>query len=931
MKLLQNQTNPTYKQKSTSDFNLTTFSGFARPSNKRKHNDSDNDSDNETESDEDTELDDSQESTQDDSEPDNKDGGSSDESDDSDSSSDSESDDSENEYDESKPDQYAINLLKKKYRHNKKATGKTIASLYSSAVVSMDSKYKSMGTSQSKTTYKKVLDACKDLDNKLKDSMEKSKSKFKMSQFIDSIDKKRRNTGNSGNSGNTGNLNNGTIVPLNNIFNTDNKDNKNDKKNNDAYNKAVDDMIFTILFTDPNFLNQNIIFGQNNMDMNDDGYDGYDGYDDGDEGDEDDECEECDEFCEDGCEHNKKKAELSAKNAGKLDKEFEELYDQDNITTQNGLKYFKTLTADKKRMYLEKLKQVKHAFKEEEKRPNYMKILDCDTTESNKALILQKITTFDNLKGSSEFFKLKSWINKIMKVPFGKYVKPPVTKSDGSEKIREYLKGVRKHLDNGIYGHETTKDQLIKILAHTITNPQEGGNVFALQGPPGVGKTALIQDGVAKALGRPYSFISLGGATDACFLEGHDYTYEGSNHGRIVELLQQAGCMNPVIYFDELDKVSETAKGEEIINILMHITDATQNSHFNDKYFGGLDFDLSKAIIIFSFNEEHKISRILRDRMKIIRVKGYKMLDKINIAKDYLIPKLIKQIGLEDIKIEFSDEILSWMIDSYTNEGGVRRLKELINDILLEINLRKLEDNKLNGNKIGSHIIINQEMLTNDLLKKKKKIEHLKINGEAKVGIVNGLWANELGVGGLIPIECCWIPATDKLQLELTGMQGKVMKESMSVARTIAWRILPEEVKNTINSKWKDTFDYGIHIHCPDGATPKDGPSAGGAITTCLISLLSNIPVHNNVAMTGEINLKGQITAIGGLEEKIFGAKKAGATLVLCPKENSHDLDEIINKFPTLFDDNFKVKSVDNIWDVLDIVLVKKMDWVRFD
>ena len=228
-----------------------------------------------------------------------------------------------------------------------------------------------------------------------------------------------------------------------------------------------------------------------------------------------------------------------------------------------------------------------------------------------------------------------------MKVPFGKYVKPPVNKTDGPDKIREYLKGVRKHLDDGIYGHETTKDQLIKILAHTITNPQEGGNVFALQGPPGVGKTALIQDGVAKALGRPYSFISLGGATDACFLEGHDYTYEGSNHGRIVELLQQAGCMNPVIYFDELDKVSETAKGEEIINILMHITDATQNSHFNDKYFGGLDFDLSKAIIIFSFNDEQKISRILRDRMKIIRVKGYKMLDKIKIAKDYLIPKLI--------------------------------------------------------------------------------------------------------------------------------------------------------------------------------------------------------------------------------------------------------------------------------------------------
>ncbi len=925
-----------------------------KPSNKRKKPESESE---ESESGTETGTE-----TESDSESDSKSntGGSSD-SDSGSDSSDSESSDSENELDESNPDTYALNLLKKKYRHNKKSTNKYIANLYSKSVVSLDTKFKSMKNSDSKSKFKKVLDACKDLDNKLKDSMEKSKSKFKISQFIEQSENKRRNTNNFNGSGGSGGLggfgsfggfnnsgfssnifaNNlgptgptgpnstlGPIVPKDNKGTKNNKNNKDNKDDKNTFNKAMDEMIFTILFTDPN------LFGSSNIMLDDfNGFSGYnqdEEYEEGEDGDE--ECEECDEFCEDGCDHKKKSTKQDdAKNVGKIDKEFEELYDQDNITTQNGLKYFKTLTPEKKRLYLEKLKQVKHAFKDEEKRPNYMKILDCDTTESNKALILQKITTFDNLKGSSEFFKLKSWINKIMKVPFGKYVKPPVSKTDGSEKIREYLKGVRKHLDDGIYGHETTKDQLIKILAHTITNPQEGGNVFALQGPPGVGKTALIQDGVAKALGRPYSFISLGGATDACFLEGHDYTYEGSNHGRIVELLQQAGCMNPVIYFDELDKVSETAKGEEIINILMHITDSTQNSHFNDKYFGGLDFDLSKAIIIFSFNDEQKISRILRDRMKIIRVKGYKMLDKINIAKDYLIPKLIKQIGLEDIKIEFTDEMISWMIDTYTNEGGVRRLKELFNDILLEINLRKLEDNKLNGEKITSQIVITQEMLTDDLLKKKRKIEHLKINSESKVGIVNGLWANELGVGGLIPIECCWIPATDKLQLELTGMQGKVMKESMSVARTIAWRILPEEAKSMINSRWKDTFDYGIHIHCPDGATPKDGPSAGGAITTCLISLLTNIPVHNYVAMTGEINLKGHITAIGGLEEKIFGAKKAGAKLVLCPKENSHDLEEITNKFPTLFDESFKVQMVENIWDVLDIVLINKLNWVRFD
>jgi endopeptidase La len=608
--------------------------------------------------------------------------------------------------------------------------------------------------------------------------------------------------------------------------------------------------------------------------------------------------------------------------------EFEHLYKHDS-SNKSATEYFRELETEQKKEYIVKLKNIKKLDGDLDNKPFMAKILECNTTDNNKSIILSKINTFENLKGSSEFYKLKSWITKMMKVPLGKYVVSPVTKDDGPEKIKEYLRGVRKNLDNDIYGHDVTKQQLIKILAHTIANPSEGGNIFALQGPPGVGKTALIQDGISKAMGRPFTFICLGGATDACFLEGHDYTYEGSNHGRIVELLQQAGCMNPVIYFDELDKVSDTPKGEEIINILMHITDTTQNSHFNDKYFGGIDFDLSKAIIIFSFNDEQKISRILRDRMKIIRVKGYKMLDKINIAKDYLLPKLIKHIGL-NIDVRFSNDILEYIIDTYTNEGGVRKLKETLNDILLEINLRKLEDEKILNKKITDKITITKEMLEVDFLKKKYKIEHIKINSQPHIGQVNGLWANDYGIGGLIPIECCWIPAKEKLELELTGMQGKVMQESMSVARTIAWKILPNDIKEKLNSKWVKSFDYGIHIHCPDGSTPKDGPSAGGAITTCLISLLSGIPVNNKIAMTGEINLKGYITKIGGLEEKIFGAKKAGAELVLCPAENLKDLDEIREKFPKLFTDDFSVKTINNIWEILDLVLMNKIDYVNF-
>lgn len=781
----------------------------------------------------------------------------------------SDSSDSENEELEiSDPKKFALNLLKKVKRHNLKEKPEIVAQKFNSKVKIMDKKYKEY--SQNPSQYKGLRQYHK--------NMTECKNLYNL--LMDDIDFF------------------GTKFNFNKFITKYNKPKKN--INNDLMNNSISNR-------QPNILD--LIFNTMGRDR-------------------------------------EQKSTSSSSSTSKLDDEFKDLYDRDNKSHHSGLKYFKTLNKKLKLDYIDKLKKINSQIDKEDKRPNYMKVLDMEMEESNKSLILQRIQQMEGKPFGDS--KLKNWINKIMGIPFGTYIKPPVTKTDSVDKVKEYLGGVRKLLDTEVYGHQATKDQLVKILAHTITNPQEGGNVFALQGPPGIGKTALIQDGISKALGRPFAFISLGGATDASFLEGHDFTYEGSQHGRIVEILQQAKCMNPVIYFDELDKVSETPKGDEIINILMHLTDSTQNSHFNDKYFGGINFDLSKAIIIFSFNEEHKVSRILRDRMKIIRVKGYKMLDKINIARDYLIPKLLKQIGLDDIKIEISDKLLEFMIDTYTNEGGVRKLKEMLNDIFLEINLRKLEGNMewvntcINKNKkmkrvrdsnvlFPKEIILTESMVEKDFLKKKHKITHLEINPEPMVGIVNGLWANDLGVGGLVPIECCWVPSGDKLGLNLTGMQGDVMKESMSVARSVAWRILPDTIKSRLNERFKETVDNGIHIHCPDGATPKDGPSAGGAITTCLISLLTGLKVSNKIAMTGEINLKGHITAIGGLEEKIFGAKKAGAKLVLCPKENSKDLDEIKEKYPTLFDGEFEAKTVETIWEVLNEVISEPIDWIRFD
>jgi endopeptidase La len=756
-------------------------------------------------------------------------------------------------------DEVALDTLKRIRNEHPKESVKEIINKYKKEISNFD--YVT-GSEQFDNMLDKYSKSFNNVYNKINKEYNSKKEKLNIIMWVNDELKKRKSSNN---------------------YNQNNQNNQNNLNDLNDLNDLNNNLIFTILLSDP--------------------------------------------YTNDGIPDKKCKKENATD--AELTKQFNELYQQDN-GAKSGSDYFKSLVTKDKQHYVDKLKEIKNYDGATDNKPSMSKVIEWNTTNANKSIILSKINTYENLRGSSEFFKLKSWISKVMKVPFGKYIKPPVEKTDKPENIRKYLQKVRSSLDEDIYGHETTKQQLVKILAHTIANPEEGGNVFALQGPPGVGKTALIQDGISKALGRPFTFISLGGATDACFLEGHDYTYEGSNHGRIIDLLHQSGCMNPIIYFDELDKVSGTSKGEEIINILMHITDSTQNSHFNDKYFGGIDFDLSKAIIIFSFNDEHKISRILRDRMKIIRVKGYKMLDKVNIARDYLLPKLYKQIGLTDISISLSDEMLEYIIDTYTNEGGVRKLKETLNDILLEVNLRKLEDTTIMGQKIKNNLAITKEMIDEDFLKKKRKVEHIQINSKPSVGIVNGLWANDFGIGGLIPIECCWIPAKEKLELELTGMQGQVMKESMSVSRTIAWRILPERIKQSLNEKWSKSFDYGIHIHCPDGSTPKDGPSAGGAITTCLISQLANIPVNNKIAMTGEINLKGHITAIGGLEEKMFGAKRAGAELVLCPKENKKDLDEIIEKFPTLFNENFKARTVESIWEILDLVLVTKLDYLKF-
>jgi endopeptidase La len=612
------------------------------------------------------------------------------------------------------------------------------------------------------------------------------------------------------------------------------------------------------------------------------------------------------------------------KKASKLDLEFLKFLKDGMFTPKDDLAYFKKLSDEEKQNYLDNIKEIKDEHRVD--KPKILKVIESSNSLNNKSVILNKLQRFDSLTPfSGEYFKLKNWVDGIVQIPFGVYKDTPITLNSSKSKVKKYMNKVETYMDDAVYGHNVAKKQILQIIAHTISNPKEGGTVIAIQGPPGVGKTQLIQDGISKALQRPFEFISLGGATDSSFLEGHDYTYEGSQCGMIVNVLKKAKCMNPVIFFDELDKVSDTPKGREIINILTHLTDSTQNHHFNDKYYSGLDFDLSKCIFIFSFNDEWRVNRILKDRMSIIRTSGFKINDKIQIGKNYLIPRLLETVGFHKEDIIFSDEIIEFIIEQYTFEGGVRRLKECLLEISKEINLRKLDGSKLMNKSIQFPLTVTKEMLVEDIFKKKHVVEIEKIHPKAKIGLINGLWANDMGIGGMLSIEAFTIPTTNKLQLELTGMQGDVMKESMRVAKTVAWNIIPDKVKKQLNESWTSFGNSGIHIHCPDGSTPKDGPSAGAAITTAIISLLMRRKINNEIAMTGEINLKGEVTRIGGLSEKLNGAKKAGVKTVLIPKGNESDYNKILANEDKLIDSNFKVIMVSSIWQVLKHCFMKQV------
>lgn len=470
-----------------------------------------------------------------------------------------------------------------------------------------------------------------------------------------------------------------------------------------------------------------------------------------------------------------------------------------------------------------------------------------------------------------------------------------------NEYVNTFMSQVSETLDNAVYGHVKAKRQVERIIGQWI-NGEKSGYCFGFEGPPGVGKTSLAKKGISDCLkdaegnSRPFSFIAIGGSSNGSTLDGHNYTYVGSTWGRIVDILMETKCMNPIIFIDELDKVSRTEHGKEIIGILTHLIDQTQNDEFQDKYFNGIDLDLSKALFIFSYNDVDSIDKILLDRIHRIKFDHLSLEDKLVITNKHLLPEIYKNMGLEGV-IHMSNDVIEYIIDEYTCEPGVRKLKQMLFDVVGEINLAILKGQPV-GQISGEYelpIHITCDDIRNKYLKDRHEIKTKKIHDKPCVGLITGLWANSQGRGGVLPIEARFHPSTAFLDMKLTGMQGDVMKESMSVAKTLAWSLLSKE--RMLELKTANECNQGIHIHVPEGATPKDGPSAGTAITIVLYSLFSNKPIRNDVAITGEMCLQGKVTAIGGLDLKILGGIRSGVKRFLFPKENDKDFKDFMEKY----------------------------------
>lgn len=490
--------------------------------------------------------------------------------------------------------------------------------------------------------------------------------------------------------------------------------------------------------------------------------------------------------------------------------------------------------------------------------------------------------------GVQEANVIRNYIELCLDLPWNKKTKETISLTKAQDILNE---------DH--YGLEKVKDRIIESLAVRKLTKSKSGQIICLVGPPGVGKTSIAKS-IARAINRKYARISLGGVHDEADIRGHRKTYVGAMPGRIISAIRSAGSKNPLILLDEIDKLSKDQYGDPT-SALLEVLDVEQNNSFFDHYID-MSFDLSDVLFITTANNCDSIPEPLLDRMEIIEVVSYTPEEKFNIAKKYLIPKQLEKHGLLSYNFKIDDDALYELILNYTKEAGVRNLERNIASLM-----RKAAKNIVTGKskEININISYMEEILG------PKKFVQDKLQKEAQIGVSTGLAWTQTG-GETISIEAATMPGTGKIKL--TGSLGDIMKES---AQTAVSYIRSNAEKFDIDPDFYSKLD--IHIHVPKGAIPKDGPSAGITLASAILSALTNIPIKQNTAMTGEITLRGRVLPIGGLREKTMAAFRAGIDTVILPKENESDLSEI----DSIVRDKINFVSVENMSNVLDNLLVK--------